>query len=128
MKALICFVTEHREQYNYSHSQPLWAINFRSHCLPINPFNIPHFLSCWNLTFNSRAVAASQVSLVSTRPHFPLLLVCLALPISTIAQKTPTQGPHALSVHWEGTVGTSKTTPNSAKESLRVVIPAISSK
>ena len=50
-----------------------------------------------------RAVAASQVSPVSTGPLFPSLMACLVSPISAIAWQTPIQGPHAHSTRWEVT-------------------------
>ena len=40
-----------------------------------------------------RAVAAGPVSPVSTGPLFPSLVACLALPISAIAWRTPTNAP-----------------------------------
>ena len=43
----------------------------------------------------TRAVAAGPVSPVSTGPLFPSLVACLALPISAIAWRTPTQRPDA---------------------------------
>ena len=49
----------------------------------------------------SRTVTAGPVSPVSTRPFFPPLVVCLALPISATARRTPTQRPEAQRYHVE---------------------------
>jgi len=63
----------------------------------------------------SRAVAAGPVSPVSTRPLFPSLVACLALPISAIAWRTLTQHPEAHRYHVE----ICETAANSATELFR---------
>ena len=62
-----------------------------------------------------RAVAAGPVSLVSTRPLLPSLVACLALPISDIAWRTPTQRPKVHRYHAE----TCEMAANSATELFR---------
>ena len=62
-----------------------------------------------------RAVAVGPVSPVSTGPLFPSLVACLALPISAIAWRTPTQHPEAHRYHVE----TCEMAANSATELLR---------
>ena len=60
----------------------------------------------------SRAVAAGLLSPVSTRPLFPSFVAYLALPISAIAWRTPTQRPGAHRCHVE----TCEMAANSATE------------
>ena len=57
--------------------------------------------SCLSIDTLFRAIAAGLVSLVSTGPLFPPLVACLALPISAIARRTPTQCPKAHRYHVE---------------------------
>ena len=63
----------------------------------------------------NRAVAAGPVSPVSTGPLFPSLVACLALPISAIAWRTPTQHSEAHRYYVE----TCEMAANSATELFR---------
>ena len=62
---------------------------------------VPCFFCCFFFCKNRtgflfiRAIAAGPVSPVSTGPLFPSLVACLALSISAVAWRTPTQRPEA---------------------------------
>ena len=100
--------------WNYSISP---FAHFLDHFNQTNHFFLSPQSTSWfeNGYVYYRAVAAGPISPVSTGPLFPLLVACLAMPISAIAWRTPTQHREAHRYHVE----TCEMAANSAREMFR---------